>query len=245
MKLKNYAAVTHQGPFLEINEDAYDFDLDHQLFMVFDGFGGSGIGDKTVLKLKDELKKFLARLAIDRESTMPLYWNARWLIEGNALINAFLFAHQNLYKENSLKPLKQRAGVSMSCAIKADDILILGQVGNCYSYLVRHGQVEPLFIPDNHNWLAPDLHASQSMRIPASAFGFYPELTWSLREVKVQDGDQFALFTDGVAPWIEKDELGHMLSRTDEDLNEKLNGLLKLSNTRGNSSNQTGMILEF
>ena len=245
MKLKNYAAVTHQGPFLEINEDGYDFDLDHQFFLVLDGFGGSGIGDKSVLKLKEELKGFLGRLASDPEATMPLYWNARWLLEGNALVNSFLFAHQNLYKENNEKPLNQRAGASMSCAIKADDILILGQVGNCYTYLIRRGQVESLFVPDNHIWLAPDLAASQSLRVPASAFGFFPELTWSLREVRIQEGDQFAMFTDGVGPWIEQQELGHVMSRPEEDLQMKLNGLLKLSNARGNSSNQTGMILEF
>lgn len=245
MKLKNYAAVTHQGPFFELNEDGYDFDLDNQFFLVLDGFGGSGIGDKAVARLKDELKRFLGKLSADPEATMPLYWNARWLLEGNALINSFLFAHQNLYQENTVKPLNQRAGASMACAIKADDVLILGLVGNCFSYLVRRGKVEPLFVPDNHVWLAPDLHASPSMRVPASAFGLYPELTWALREVRVQEGDQFALFTDGVAPWIDVSELGHVLSRTDEDLQEKLNGLLKLSNARGNKANQTGMILEF
>lgn len=245
MKLKNYAAVTHQGPYLEVNEDGYDFDLDQQFFMVLDGFGGSGIGDKAVLRLKEEVKKFLGRLASDADSTMPLYWNARWPIEGNALVNSMLFAHQNMYRDNSTKPLNQRAGASFCCALKADDMLILAQVGNCFSYLVRRGHVEPLFIPDNHVWLAPDLHATASMRIPASAFGFYPELTWSLREVRVQEGDQFALFTDGVAPWIDYGELGHVLSRPDEDLQTKLNGLLKLSNDRGNHANQTGMILEF
>lgn len=44
MKLKSYAAKTHQGPYLEINEDGYEFDFENELYMILDGFGGSGIG---------------------------------------------------------------------------------------------------------------------------------------------------------------------------------------------------------
>lgn len=245
MKLKNYAAVTHQGPFLELNEDGYDFDLDHQLFMVLDGFGGAGIGDKAVQMLKEDIKGFLGKLAADPEATMPLYWSARWLLEGNALVNSFLNAHQRLLKDNSEKSLNQRAGASVACAIKADDIMVLALVGNCHCYLVRRGQAQPLFIPDTHTWLAPDQAAMGALRLPACAFGFLPDLGWSMREVRIQAGDQLALFTDGVAPWVDLSELGHVLSRPEEDLQSKLNDLLKLSNARGNFANQTGMILEF
>ena len=40
MELKSIVAKSHQGPFLQVNEDAYDFDLEHKLYMLFDGFGG-------------------------------------------------------------------------------------------------------------------------------------------------------------------------------------------------------------
>lgn len=245
MKLKAYAAVTHQGPHLETNEDGYDFDLDQQFFFVLDGFGGAGIGDRAVGKLKEDLKGFLSQLADDPDATMPLYWSPRWLLEGNALVNAMLNAHQMLFKDNSKKGLNQRAGASAACAIKADDILVLSQVGGCQAFLARHGHVEPIFLPDTHHYLSVDPHGASSLRAPVGAFGFFPELSWTMREVRIQEGDQFIFLTEGLAPWLTPQELAHALSRSGEDAHHKLNGLLKLSNSRGNTANQTGMILEF
>ncbi|MBY0516580.1 MAG: protein phosphatase 2C domain-containing protein [Bacteriovoracaceae bacterium] len=245
MKLKSYAALTHQGPFLESNEDGYDFDLDQQFFFVLDGFGGSGVGDKAVGKLKDDLKSYLSQLTSDPDSTMPLYWSPRWLLEGNAMINAMLNSHQKLFKENSQKSLNQRAGASAACAIKSDDILVLSQVGSCQAFLARHGTVEALFLPDTHQLLSQDAHAPTSLKAPVGAFGFFPELSWHMKEVRVQEGDQFLFLTEGIAPWLSLTELGHALSRQEEDGHQKLNALLKLSNSRGNCANQTAMILEF
>lgn len=245
MKLRSYAAITHQGPHLETNEDGYDFDLDTQLFFVVDGFGGAGIGDKAVGRLKEDLKQYLAHLSDDPDATMPLYWSPRWLLEGNALVNAMLNSHQSLLKENASKTLNQRAGASAACAIKANDILVLSQVGSCQAYLARHGHVSPVFIPDTHQFLSADPFSPTALRAPGGAFGFFPELSWQLREIKVLPGDQFLFLTEGVAPWVTPPEIGHVLSRTDEDAHTKLNALLKLSNSRGNTANQTGMILEF
>jgi serine/threonine protein phosphatase PrpC len=245
MKLKSYAAVTHQGPHLETNEDTYDFDLDHQFFFVLDGFGGTGIGDRAVHRLKEDLKKFLSQLADDPDATMPLYWSSRWLLEGNALANAMINAHQALHKENATKSLNHRAGASAACAIKADDILILSQVGGCQAYLARHGNVESLFVPDTHQYLSHDPHAAGALRAPVGAFGCFTELSWHMREVRLQEGDQFIFLTEGVAPWLSLQEMAHSLSRGGEDAHQRLNGLLKLSNSRGNTANQTGMILEF
>jgi serine/threonine protein phosphatase PrpC len=66
-----------------------------------------------------------------------------------------------------------------------------------------------------------------------------------MREVRLQEGDQFLFLTEGVSGWLDTQELAHVLSRGGEDAHQKLNGLLKLSNNRGNTANQTGMILQF
>ena len=52
MELNNFTVETHQGPFLNVNEDGYHFDLEQNLFMIFDGYGGSNIGDKAVEELE-------------------------------------------------------------------------------------------------------------------------------------------------------------------------------------------------
>lgn len=104
MRLKAYAAQTHQGPYLQINEDGYDFDFENEIYMVLDGFGGSGIGDKAVDKLKQEIKNFYTQISDDPNATMPLYYNPRNILEGNAIMNALMNAHQNLLKMNLENP---------------------------------------------------------------------------------------------------------------------------------------------
>jgi PPM family protein phosphatase len=245
MKLKSYAATTHQGPFLEINEDCYDFDLDNQLFLIIDAFGGSGIGDKAALKLKEDIKGFIFNLSEDPDATMPLYWSARWSLEGNAIINAMIHSHQNLFKENSNLALNKRAGASMACAVKAGDVLVLSNVGNTSIFMLRNGNCSSLFHPDTHQYYSADPNGPSALRYPVGAFGFFPELSWQVKEVRLREGDVFVFASEGIAPWLTENEISHIVSRVDDDNQHKLNDLLKLSNERGNPHNQTAMILEF
>ena len=78
-----------------------------------------------------------------------------------------------------------------------------------------------------------------------TAFGMYPELGFQLREVRLSEGDKIILLTDGVYANVNEDELLYALNKSAPDAQERVNSLLKLSNSRGNLDNQTAMILEF
>jgi serine/threonine protein phosphatase PrpC len=245
MRLKAYAAQTHHGPYLQINEDAYDFDFDSELYMVLDGFGGSGIGDRTVEKLKLEIRTFYTSLSDDPNATMPLYYNHRNLLEGNAVINAILSAHQNLLAANQERPLNQRAGASAIVAAKADTILVLAGVGNCCAWHFRRGRLSKIIAEETFRYLSKDQFEYKFRTTPLTAFGMYPELGHQLREVRLAEGDKVVLLTDGVYAQVSEDDLAYALTRPADDANERINSLLKLSNSRGNTDNQTAMILEF
>jgi serine/threonine protein phosphatase PrpC len=63
--------------------------------------------------------------------------------------------------------------------------------------------------------------------------------------VRLAEGDKVVLLTDGVYAHLNEEELLYILNKAVPDSQEKINGLLKLSNSRGNTDNQTAMILEF
>ncbi len=245
MRLKAYAAQTHHGPYLQINEDAYDFDFDSELYMVLDGFGGSGVGDRAVEKLKQEIRTFYTRLSDDPNATMPLYYNPRNLLEGNAVINAMLSAHQNLLAANQERALNQRAGASAVVAVRADSLLVLAGVGNCCAWHFRRGRLSKIIAEETFRYLASDQFEYKFRTTPLTAFGMYPELGYQLREVRIAEGDKVVLLTDGVYAQVSEEELAYALTRPADDANERINSLLKLSNSRGNTDNQTAMILEF
>lgn len=245
MRLKSYAAQTHQGPYLQVNEDAYDFDFENDLYMVVDGFGGSGVGDRAVERLKGEIKSFYTQISDDPNATMPLYYNPRYLLEGNAILNSMMNAHQNLLKANSEKAINQRAGASALVAVKAESILVLIGVGNCNAWHFRHGNLTRIIHEDTMNYLSKDAFSYRFRTSPMSALGMYPEMNYQLREVRLAEGDKVILLSDGVYASLSEEELLYSLSRPALDAQERINSLLKLSNSRGNLDNQTAMILEF
>ncbi len=245
MRLKAYAAQTHQGPYLQVNEDGYDFDFENELFLIMDGFGGSGIGDRAVDKLKQEIKNFYTQISDDPNATMPLYYNPRNLLEGNAILNSLMNAHQNLLKTNIEKPVNQRAGASAIVAVKADSLMVLVGIGNCCAYHFRQGKLSKVITEDTFQYLSKDQFDLKFRTTPMNAIGMYPELGHQLREVRLAEGDKVILLTDGVYAQINEDELLYALNKSSPDANERVNSLLKLSNSRGNTDNQTAMILEF
>lgn len=245
MRLKAYAAQTHQGPYLQVNEDGYDFDFENELFLIMDGFGGSGIGDRAVDKLKQEIKTFYTQISDDPNATMPLYYNPRNLLEGNAILNSMMNAHQNLLRSNLEKPVNQRAGASAIVAVKADSLLVLVGVGNCCAYHFRQGKLSKVIAEDTFQYLSKDQFDLKFRTTPMNAIGMYPELGHQLKEVRLAEGDKVILLTDGVYSQVNEDELLYALNKSSPDANERVNSLLKLSNSRGNTDNQTAMILEF
>ncbi|HXH30918.1 MAG TPA: protein phosphatase 2C domain-containing protein [Bacteriovoracaceae bacterium] len=245
MRLKAYAAQTHQGPYLQVNEDSYEFDFENDLFMVIDGFGGSGTGDRAVEKLKAEIKNFYTQISDDPNATMPLYYNPRNLLEGNAILNSIINAHQNLLKHNAQVPLGQRAGASVVVAVKADSLLILIGVGSCSAYHFRQGKLSKVIVEDTFGNLCKDNHDMRFRTAPMNALGMYPEIGHQMREIRLAEGDKVILLTDGIYSQVNEDELLYALNKSSPDANERINSLLKLSNARGNLDNQTAMILEF
>lgn len=245
MNIKNFSVETHQGPFLNINEDTYDFDLDHELFMIFDGFGGNGVGDRAVADLSQNIKKFYLNFVKDRNATFPFYYSSKFTIEGNALINAALFSHEDIFKKNRASKIAQRAGASGIILSKYESLITGLFVGNCRGYLIRRGKCMNLCVEDSHRFISKDDINSHFKNTPLSGFGLFPELYYQVRELRVIEGDYLVLMTDGVYGRLAEEEMGASVTKFSVDIKNKIMELFELSNRRGNLDNQTCMILEF
>jgi serine/threonine protein phosphatase PrpC len=245
MQLKSYAATTKQGPYLNINEDGYDFDFQNSFYFLLDGFGGSGCGDKAIQRIKLDLKDFLFKLSDDPNATMPLYFNPRYLLEGNALINVLLHAHQRLFRENQELPLQHRAGASGVFALRGGEILNLCNIGNTQAYLFRQGHLEKIFSEDSLHLHSGEPIDKNELNVTLNGIGLYQELTFFMKEIRIISGDTILLMSDGLHHYLGEEEILYALTQTSSDLSSRLHTLVKLSNSRGNWDNQTGMILQF
>lgn len=245
MRLKAFAGETHQGPRLEINEDTYDYDLINNIFMIFDGFGGAGVGDQCVINLKENIKKNYLHFSDDPNATLPFFYSPRYLAEGNALINSMLFSHEKQFKTNLEKEIPYRGGASGIIAAQTETLLTIASVGNCLALLIRHGKASPIFVPDNFESLSLDTSTKHLATMPSAGFGLYPDLYYQLKEIRLQESDHIVFLTDGVYARLENSEITSIVLNPKLDNKSKIRELFKLSNSRGNIDNQTAFIFEY
>jgi serine/threonine protein phosphatase PrpC len=242
--LKSYGMQSHQGPHLNLNEDLVEADLANNLFMLIDGFGGSSVGDRAAMMVRDHLKRSYTKIAVDPEATFPFFYSHRYLIEGNALINAFHTAHQNINRDNEQKNLDNRGGASVVAAAIAENILTLVSTGNCAAYLYRKGQLSLEILPDSLVSLSRDSFQAHLHSVPMSGIGLFEDLHYSVRELKVTEGDMVIMLTDGAYSRLTTDEIKYTVEKNESELGI-IKELFRLSNDRGNLDNQSGIVLQF
>ncbi len=245
IKLQSYAARTDQGPYLQLNEDALDVDLVNGLYMVFDGFGGNSIGDKAVKLVSDTIKKFYTRIGGDPDSTLPFFYSTKYLIEGNALVNAMEYAHHLLKQENRDKDMNNRGGVAGLAVAQSENLLTFASSGNCMALLYTRGELKTILEPDNFEMISGDHFEKQFTTAPAAAIGLFDDLHLNVREVRVNRGDRIILLTDGVYARLKNAEIYDILQKDGAKNQDKIDDLFELANSRGNLDNQTGVLLNF
>jgi len=245
MEIKSYGMYSNQGPHLNINEDLADVDLNLNLFTLIDAFGGSNIGDKAANIAKDVIKRSYTKISGDPESTLPFFFSHKYLIEGNALVNAFQTAHQAILRDNDQKALSHKGGASVLVGAMAENVMTFVSTGNCIAFLYRQGTLKQIMVPDTMETLSRDSFNSFHQSIPLSGLGLFEDLHYQVKEVKIREGDVLIFLTDGIYSRIKEDELKYMIEKHFDREIELLRSLTKLSNERGNLDNQSGLVLQF
>lgn len=245
IELKSYGLLSHQGPHLNLNEDLAEVDLANNLYIVVDGFGGSNIGDRAAGIIRDSLKKSYTKIAADPDSTLPFFFSQKYLIEGNALINAFHVAHQNVLRDNENKSMNNRGGASVIGAALAENILTVVSTGNCSAYLYRKGHLSNEVLPDSLGSVSRDRFSSYLHTAPTSGIGLFEDLHYQVRELKISAGDLIIMLTDGIYARLEQDEIKYIVEKNLHNEMEIINEMAKLANERGNLDNQTALLLQF
>ena len=243
--LKRYYAETSKGPYLSLNEDGVLVDLDNQLFSVFDGFGGSGIGDECVQIVETTLRENYGMLTSDPDATLPIFYSEKYSIESNALINTMLLAHEKVITRNNPVEISQRGGTSTISAVFADGVVQLFGTGNCIAIKASKENISPVMLPDSRyefSFFNKELTHSQ---FPMSAIGLFSLLHYQIREVPVVASDRIFLMSDGAYSRLSGVELSVILNRRECSLREITTEILSLANDRGNKDNQSVLILEF
>ncbi|MCB9095001.1 MAG: hypothetical protein H6621_08045 [Halobacteriovoraceae bacterium] len=247
LEIKRYYAKTSQGPYLNVNEDTCDCDLEKSLFMLLDGFGGAGIGDKTVNFIKEQLKSFYFKTTEDLDATMPFYFNFHYGLELNALINSLICSHRLLLKENEEKPLNQKGGASGLFACQSDDLINVVSIGNGSAFLFRGGELLRIFDREQcFDSLTIKKPGPFTSNIPNSTIGMYYHLDYFVKEVRLIEGDLLMMATDGAVNRLGNADLTRIIgSSSNNSLMNIASQVFSENNSLGNKDNQSIILMEF
>lgn len=245
MELRSYAANSTNGPFLKVNEDHYHVELQKKLFMVFDGFGGAGVGETAVKELAGDIANIYGKISGDPDSTLPFFYDPNIIPEGNALINAAMHGHQFLLERNREKSTGERAGSSGSLIAMGDHILCQLNSGNVRTLIYGQNGIEKVCEEDSLRLLGSRTDRRTSLNIPSTAFGLFDHLDYTINEIRVSRGDVIISLSDGIYSKISSEEIKSILEENNRNLKRSIEEMISLSNERGNLDNQTCLLLQF
>ena len=245
LAIKKYSYICDKGPFLDINEDDIEIDLKNELFIVIDGFGGSNIGSDTSKKIKETITHSYSKITGDPESTMPFFYNSKFLIEGNALVNATLKAQSQIFEDNKKKNLSSRGGASIVAGALAEDIMTFVSVGNCCSLLLRNNSIQFISSPDSYEFVSGNGNQQFFTNFPLNGIGLFETLNFDIKESRIIKGDTIIMLSDGAYNRLNLSELKNIFNSSSLKNKEKIQRSFELVNGRGNQDNQTCLIIEF
>lgn len=243
IEINSYYAKTHQGPYLNINEDDILVDLENRIFMVMDGFGGGTVGTEGVKIFKDKVSSFFTKVSSDPDATMPHFYNPNYLLETNAIVNAIELGHRKLIDINKTRSMSERAGLSCLCAILSENIASIVSVGNCLSLLYRMGKVSLISAPDiivPVGFLENNLN---NKTFPLTSVGMYQNLMPKIWEVGLRRDDKLILLTDGVYSKLSLEDIKSIIESSKDDEQLMVKKMSNLASERGNLDNQSVIVV--
>ncbi len=227
MRLIAYS-LTDVGKKRDHNEDSFLVQDELSLYAVADGMGGHQGGERLASAVSEGGDRPDALQAL-REATQAA---------GAAIWGAAQEDEQLHGMGTTLTTLWFQRGRAY-----------LAHVGDSRAYLYRDGRVQQL--SDDHSWVSEQVRAgmmtedeakeSKFRHIITRSVGFEREVQVDGAAIPVQSGDCFVLCSDGLANYLESDELARILqSRFYRDIPRLL---VDLANDRGGDDNITVLVI--
>jgi len=256
------------------NEDAWLADERLGLFIVCDGVGGQARGEvaseETVELIWDWVKAQAAvvQAAIAEAQarsvlrvvgtaprpgprlTMPAEAVGRLgaLVRG-AVQNACYMVHGM----GEVDPSQRGMSTTASVVLVADELVIVGQVGDSRVYLARDGEVSQL--TEDHTWLNVQVKqgamtpeqarrkSSTGKQMITRAVGLRDHVEVDILAVPVQVGDRLLLCSDGLHAYL--DAADTLVDLFQLDLREAGPAAIRHANACGGEDNITALFVEF
>ncbi len=231
------------------NEDYFEIDPQHRLYVVADGMGGHSHGEVASQIAVNTIRDFIAKTA-DKDTTWPFGMDARLERHSNLLKMAVRMAHDQVLREISRDGSLYGMGTTVVGLLLGGQVAAVAHVGDSRAYRLRAGRLEQL--TQDHTWVneqvvAGFLSKEQARSHPLKnvvtrALGGESDVLVDVRELEVKSGDLFLLCSDGLTGMLSDADIRDRLA-SGRSLHEICRTLINDSNARGGIDNVTVVLL--
>lgn len=212
------------------NEDAWNRDLSHHLYIVADGIGGRQAGEVASQFATQKLCQIFTEKFEQASLAIVQSW-ATVLKESIQLVNDELFAiaEQNEF----LKGM----GTTLCTLLLSDEYAILAHLGDSRIYRLRNQKLECLTQDHSHE------SAGNSTRCLSKALGTRLKMQPTVSFHEIESSDLFLLCSDGLTAFVLESQIETILSQQ-SPLKEKAQQLIKLAKESGGHDNITVLLVQ-
>jgi PPM family protein phosphatase len=231
------------------NEDYFEIDPQHKLYVVADGMGGHSHGEVAAQIAVNAIRDFIAKTA-DRDTTWPFGMDSRLERHSNLLKMAVRMAHDHVLRAISKDGSLYGMGTTVVGLLLAGSTAAVAHVGDSRAYRLRDGRLE--LLTQDHTWVneqvvAGFLSKEQARSHPLKnvvtrALGGESDVMVDVRELEVMDGDLYLLCSDGLTGMLSDSDIRDRLA-SGRTLHEICRSLINDSNARGGIDNVTVVLL--
>jgi len=231
------------------NEDYFEVDPQHRLYVVADGMGGHSHGEVASQLAVNSIREFIAKSA-DHDNTWPFGMEADLARHSNLLKMAVRIAHDQVLKAITKDGSLYGMGTTVVGMLMSGTTAAIAHVGDSRAYRLRDGRLEQL--TQDHTWVNEQVVAGFLTReqarshplknVVTRALGGESDVLVDVRELEARPGDLFLLCSDGLTGMLSDADLRDRLD-SGRSLHEICRTLINDSNARGGIDNITVVLL--
>jgi protein phosphatase len=224
--------LSDRGLRRELNEDAYAYAPELDLFLVADGMGGHAAGEVASRTAAETITAKLQELLADDDLTPFRDAEGKPCVGARRLVIAVECANDLIFRSAAANPSQRGMGTTVAALHFADGFANLCHVGDSRIYRIRQGAIERLTEDD-----------AIAANVVSRALGASPMVEASWRVEAVQPGESFVLCTDGVHGQVKDEEILEIVERNGDDFRAACAELIALANDRGGRDNSTALVV--
>ncbi|MEM6453689.1 MAG: Stp1/IreP family PP2C-type Ser/Thr phosphatase [Acidobacteriota bacterium] len=243
------SGLTDTGLLRSHNEDCFEIDDQHRVYIVADGMGGHNHGEVASRIAVESMHAFIAQ-SEDHDSTLPIAYDHSISHHSNRIKRSIHVAHDQVLNAIREDGSLLGMGTTVVGAMLRGSTLAVAHVGDSRAYRMRNGHLE--LLTQDHTWvneqvvagyLSEDQAKSHPLKnVVTRALGGDSEVVVDLSEVAVVPGDLFLLCSDGLTTMMSDQDI-HARLASDEPLDAVCHRMVEDANARGGFDNITVLLL--